>query len=408
MSEVSALEQKAREAFKRLGEKAPEDMKVLSEYITNLKNQNTLAIGTDKAFIIRDGEDEIQAIKRRVHLSGKDGTLVQPVPGGPHVVSAQGYEVLNDASGVSCILPPKVLVDGQYQQNPYVLRDDQNGRIKAIYCRAICFGFNSTGLPQVSDWTTIFDIPSYRLIDLLSKAKKFPQAFKLLPAEMEPKTEGNATWAKYPFDESTFLWVNTQHDEALQWFASIINREKKAMDYAQTFAKRNASKHFHGLQRAPGQEWDVAVYSWRSTNGNILRWDNRQYKNLQEKVEKLAEGDGKQFALENQKDGVVIDINKGTEDVEEQELVGEMEPEDAAEEQKAAAAPTPEPQAEPQDKELTEEDSKVMAQLKEIESEFPDEFRQALKETGLEGKAELTPEDAQEIYFRVNAVLDAQ
>jgi hypothetical protein len=405
MSEISAIEQRAREAFKRLGEKAPDEIKVLSEYITSLKQQNTLAIGTDEAFVLRDGDDEINCIKRRVHLSLKEGTLVQPVPGGPSVVSAQGYEKLNDAAGVSCVLPPHVLVDGHYQQNPYVLRDEQNGRIKAIYCRALCFGFNSTGLPQVSDWTTIFDIPSYRLIDLLSKAKKFPQAFKLLPAGMEPEGQGNATWAKYFFDEATFLWVNTQHEEALQWFASIINREKKAIDYAQTFAKRNASKHFHGLQKAPAQEWDIAVYSWRSSNGNILRWDNRQYKNLQQKVEKLAEGDGSQFALDGQPDGVVIDLKKGSEDIAEEELVGEMEPEDAAEEQKAATASATELEPE-QPAEMTEEEARIMAQLEEIRAEFFDEYLQAKQELGLEEKASLTPDDALQIYTKVNALLD--
>jgi hypothetical protein len=52
---------------------------------------------------------------------------------------------------------------------------------------------------MVSDWTTIYDTPSYRMIDLLGKAKQFPQAFTLLPSEMVPEKE-NGTWARYPFD----------------------------------------------------------------------------------------------------------------------------------------------------------------------------------------------------------------
>jgi len=68
-----------------------------------------------------------------------------------------------------------------------------------------------------------------------------------------PNGDENATWARYPFDESSNLWINTAHEEALQWYAQIINREKKAIDYAQTFARRNAMKHLLGSRRRPAR-----------------------------------------------------------------------------------------------------------------------------------------------------------
>ena len=68
---------------------------------------------------------------------------------------------------------------------------------------------------------------------------------------MAPEKE-KGTWARYPFDEATNLWMNTTHDEALKWLAQIINREKKSIDFAQTFAKRNSLKHLSGIQKAPG------------------------------------------------------------------------------------------------------------------------------------------------------------
>jgi hypothetical protein len=179
-------------------------------------------------------------------------------------------------------------VDGTPQQNPYVLRDQKNGRVLSIYARSIAFRYSPLGIPQVSDRTTVFDVPSYRLIDLLAKAKKFPQAFKLLPEGTSPDEDG--TWAKYSFDENTSLWVNTSHEEALQFYAQIINREKKAIDFAQTFAQRNASKHLHGIAKAPGNRWNLPVICWKPANEGPLRWDMARYATTQKALTELADG----------------------------------------------------------------------------------------------------------------------
>jgi hypothetical protein len=416
MAEQSELRKQAEQAFNEIKGQFPEAARKLSHYISAIKQHHIVAIGTNEAFAIRDEEDRIQCFKRKVYLSEEAGTLVQPVKGGPYVISAQGYEVINDAAGVCCVLPPHVLVDGQYQQNPYVYRDPNNRRIQAIYCRAIAFGFNSTGLPQVSDWTTVFDVPSYRLIDLLSKAKNYPQAFKLLPAEMEPDTKEGGTWARYPFDESTYLWVNTAHQEALQWFSQIINREKKALDFAQTFAKRNASKHFHGLQKAPGREWTLEVYSWRSTNGNILRWDQRQYEQLQQRVEDIAHGKGKTFALEDGGKGEVIEVKKGKDQMDENEFQAEMDPEEKAEEMQGEEAPEAAPEPPPEEagadvlaqdeSEPAAQDSQVMRQLGETARQFPDEYERACNELGLNPGDWCSEEQAQKIMTRINQMLD--
>ena len=146
--------------------------------------KDIVVLGTDEAFALRDADGDIRAFKQALTLSQAAGTLIQPVPGGPHVISAQGYEVWAKEVGASVIFPKEVLVDGQWQQNPAVIRDPENRRILAICARAVAFCFSSKGIPQVTDWTTIFDTPSYRLIDLLGKAKKFPQAFRLYPSEM--------------------------------------------------------------------------------------------------------------------------------------------------------------------------------------------------------------------------------
>lgn len=290
--------------MERLKSKLGEDELVLE--VANVVNKSIVALGTDEAFALRDNDGEIRAFKQKVRLTAAEGTLIQPVPNGPYVVSAQGYEVLSEAAGACTIFPTDVLVDGQIRQNPYVMRDTQNGRILNIYARAISFRFSSKGLPQVCDWTTIFDTPSYRMIDLLGKAKKTPGAFRLLPAEMPAPKAGGASesWARYPFDEATNLWINTSHEEALQWYGQILNREKKSLDFAQTFARRNSLKHLLGVQKAPGPVWDVPVLCWRPTAGSIVKWDATQYIQLQGKMKSIIKGtkgfdnESKQIAMQ--------------------------------------------------------------------------------------------------------------
>ena len=109
------------------------------------------------------------------------------------------------------------------------------------------------------------------------------------------------------------LWINTSHDEVITWLSQILNREKKAMDFAQTFAKRNALKHLSGIQKAPSNQWRFPVLAWRPTGNNIVKWDASQYANLQNRVSEMTESGGvDEF---NKK----IEIQKGAERTSEEE-----------------------------------------------------------------------------------------
>ena len=190
--------------------------KLILDYVHEIEKKNIAVLGTDEAFVLSDGNGQIKAFKKALTLSVNAGTLVKPGFGDnmPLVVSAQGYEVWAEATGASVIFPKEVLVGNLWRPNPYAERDEVNRRILAVHARAIAFRYSSMGIPQISDWTTIFDTPSYRMIDLLAKAKKFPQAFKVLPKEMKPEVveKNPETWAHYPFDESMNLWINTSHN----------------------------------------------------------------------------------------------------------------------------------------------------------------------------------------------------
>ncbi len=350
------------------------------DILAAMARKDIVALGTDEAFALRDQTGEIRAFKQALTFSEAQGTLIQPVPGGPHVVSAQGYEVWQEASGTCVIFPSEVLVGSEWKANPAVIRDEHNGRILMIYARAVAFRFSSKGIPMVSDWTTIYDTPSYRMIDLLAKAKDKPQAFKLLPIDMRPDKEDGGTWAKYPFDEATALWMNTKHDEALKWLGSIINREKKSIDFAQTFAKRNALKHLSGLQKAPGHTWTISVICWRPTSGNIIKWDATTYKNLQDRAGKMISGDRKEFAQ--------IEMQSGTERVAEDDTAPGQEAETDPEDQPAIDISPGQNGGQEAKSAPEKEPSRAQRNLAEARKEFPEEFSAACKDLGIDPEAD--------------------
>lgn len=249
-----------------------------------IEKKSVVALGESEAFALRDEDGDIRAFKRSLHLAATTGGLIQPVYNGPFVVSAQGYEMWAEAAGAQAIFPKSIQYKGATAENPFVIEDDNN-RIKRVVARCVAFRFSAMGIPVVCDWTTTFDIPSYRMIDLLAKAKKFKDAFCLYPKGASPEDgDKTARWSRYDFDESVDLWINVAHPEAIQWYSSIINKEKKAMDFAQTFARRNALKHLSGLQKAPAADWVVPVFAWRPTGNNLIKWDQTQYSMLQDKV----------------------------------------------------------------------------------------------------------------------------
>ena len=374
-----------------------EDYKALAGIITN----DIVALGENEAFALKDSEGEIRAFKQRVTLSKKEGTLIQ-IPGGPFVISAQGYEVWAEAAGACVIFPKTVLVGNKNEPNPHVERDPNNRRILAVHARAVAFRFSSKGIPQVSDWSTIFDTPSYRMIDLLAKAKSTPQAFRLLPEGNKPEDDG--TWAAYPFDESITLWINTSHDEALKWFSQILNREKKALDFAQTFAKRNALKHLSGLQKAPDAYWILSVLCWRPTSGNIIKWDATQYMKLQDKVGSLIQGTGEDFApgvkqIESQEGKERVSDEEGHEGIEK-----EIDPED----QEPVEIEKVETLG-PNDKaNHPTEEQKIIRNYEVAKDTFPDEHETAIKELELYDNKPISIEDMGVIMKKISVILDEQ
>ncbi|MGE4537637.1 MAG: hypothetical protein AB7D37_11210 [Desulfovibrio sp.] len=432
------LQTEAQAALGAVVASMPAEGKTLTAYLAALHKHSVVALGEDEAFALADKSGEIKAFKQRLILSVENGGLVKPGFSDkiPYVVSAQGYEMWAEAAGACVIFPESVMVDGVKQTNPHVIRDPNNRRILNIYARAVAFRFSSKGLPMVADWTTAYDVPSYRLIDLVAKAKQTPQAFKLLPADMEkPKEEG--TWGAYPFDETMVLWVNSKHGEALKWYGEILNREKKALDFAQTFARRNACKHLSGLQKAPGPQWHLSIICWRPTGGSLMKWDSTTYANVQRRIEGLGEGQDfaalpegeKPMAVQYTKGVDRMDEEEGLINAEDEEKEPELPPAEASapidmapgengtyDHQPAEPGPAtmppaadPEPaQASPDEPQLSEADQKDLANYEATREACPDEDAKARRRMSIKPNAAVTPAQARELYKIIGSMVDGE
>lgn len=267
---------------------------------------------------LRNEHGEIKAIQDIVVLSSISGDLIQ-ILGGPWIVSAKGYEKLAEAIGASMVFPDTLSFGGKKVSNPYLENDPKTGRTKRVYCRVVAFRYSNNGIPSVADWTTCYDLDFYRLQDLIAKAKKASDnAFKILPAGTSPNK--NEPWAEYPIDGNISVWMNCSHQDAIHWLQQMVQREKKAVDTAQTFARRNAMKHLTGIQQLPDkskhQRWEIPVVRWQPVSGDMVQWTGAQYVSVQKKADKVAAG---QIAFTPSGDKANVD--KGNEYIEETDVV---------------------------------------------------------------------------------------
>ena len=420
-STSSSLVDEARQAFSRLQSECPEDAAIVGKYLGALHNKNVIALADGEAFTLLDAEGRnIKATKRTVRLSTENGGLVQPVWKGPYVISAPGYSMLAHAAGAVVMNAPTVTVDGVAQQNPHVRRGP-DGSIVEVHCRAMAFRYNENGQPMVSDRTTIFDTATYALADMVGKAKRQNDAFKLLPATM-PAPDPKEEWACYRIDEAVSLWMHITHDEVISFLGQVLNRKKKALEFAQTFAQRNALKHLFGLAVVPGQAdsplsvWDVPVVCWQPSDGGFVRFDTARYAESAKIIDALSEG--RPVSLPQSQEPVVI--SRGTEEINGADMDGESDPlenpdiyESGAQMKEAEieARPTqessdePEPEQDPLEEAPTPQEEKDWKNLQVAMTEFDVEYAQALKNLGLQPDG-ANPRNAVKILHELNRILD--
>lgn len=426
MSYPTDLKSQAQAAVVALKATNPQDANVLASYIKALLNKDVVALGSHEAFALTDGSGRIVATRRVVELTAENGGLTQPVWAGPFTISAPGYTMLAEAAGAVVMNAKTVIVDGVEQQNPYVRRDSRQNIIE-VYCRAIAFRYNEQGQPCVSDRTTIFDLATYMMADMVGKAKKTPQAFSLLPSDAPTPGQG---WAKYEIDGVAALWLNLGHEEARTFLGQVLNRKKKAMEFAQTFAQRNALKHLFGLSVVPGQGqgrecrpipfWQVPVTCWRPMDGGVMRFDSAKYEQATIVLDAVAAGRPAPALSAGEAPMTLTmpaQVSVGVDHVD-GESAEAVDPEemhnaqpydgDTGEVYETEALPQEEVPAEaPQAPVGNDEQEKAWANLQVARENFPDQFVEATDNLGLASQG-ITPANAARIVQEMNRLMDAE
>lgn len=234
-------------------------------------NTRQAPVDLTQALAIRTKAGELRLFRTQVKLSIADGTLVKPYGMPVTLVTFEGYKVQAGQAGLQTIMAHTVVVDGQEQKNPHVVRDE-NHQALVVTCRAFTMGYTSMGIPVISDRTVIFDLQAYQAVDLLGKVDRCPAAFKLMDAAARPEKG----WSAYPVDGVMAVHVNRATPEALDFVKNQMNRRRKAVEIAQTFAQRNSMKghpaiRFHKLES--GMEALVPILAWRPVQGQGYSWD---------------------------------------------------------------------------------------------------------------------------------------
>lgn len=274
-----------------------------------LRNRDITTLGTGECFVLRDSKGEIRGFKQKVTLTEEEGSLqtiikasaawkndkgyIIPAKPATVIITAQGFEKLNAAAGVSVLLTKTVYVDGKECPNPHIIYDVKTQDITKIYCQAVAYGYSDKGLPIAYPHLEILDVVKSNRSDLLKKADDCPNYFMSRPSGFEIEESRRTLFVRTPIHEGVDLLYDVSHPEWRKWKDACLKREKKVVNYAQTFAKRNASRHWHGRYKVPGgfTSWTFSVICWRPTGNSIIKWDATTFEKVQSRVTEVLNGD---------------------------------------------------------------------------------------------------------------------
>lgn len=272
--------------------------------------------GDSQIFIRRDENGAAsRGFKATVNLSQALGEVV--VIQDKAIITATGYNKLNQLATVNILTPPLCTVDGVGQSNPHVERHPQTKVIQTVNVRKVAFGFSPTGNMVAIDKTLFFNIYTYLLQDLQAKIKKYPacgclgvkdsrpdsishqsQVWKTTPQGKKYCEPGNVQeidvkkkpMAFYPIEEPVGIWVDISHPEIMAAFDSHVQRQKFGDRIAQTIVERNCLKSHPAiavtnvLLAGPdkGGVATVEVYGWQH---------NMNVRSLNDMADKISKGE---------------------------------------------------------------------------------------------------------------------
>jgi len=248
-----------------------------------LVKKDVAYLGDRQAFVRRDGEGQIMAVKGRIALTKQNNqvyaitTWEKGDDGKSHPVvrwnrTLQGINICNKIPGVSCGMPDRLFVDGQYVENPRRIIDHETGALKRVIVCVVVQGRSpATGNIEYVKYTLDYD-PKKDLLHMLADvADKYPNQVewgtkkeKPVGAEREVSTwtgygqnrkkvakKVKPHWTFIPsFDSGgdiVGLWYDIKSPEVQKKLTDYINLCEHAVKKAQSVAERNAKKKHSAL-----------------------------------------------------------------------------------------------------------------------------------------------------------------
>lgn len=246
--------------------------------------EKVAVLGEGECFIRKTEKGFVESVRVPVELRFSKGEIYQI--GAKWCISADGYDKLNQAAGLSVVAPKTIYLDGVNTGNPHFEFDVLKGNLKAVTVRRIVVGPSPIGNLVAIERLLRFDVDLYFLEDLQTKVKNRAGAGGYGTQEVKPDTlSDSASAVMFPLGPAA-LWVDVSHVDIQDAFREHIKRCKYAERMATRMCERNAFASHPAIARRNVEP--VGGVARVTVFGGRMVMDEKRIKDL---IEAFEEGD---------------------------------------------------------------------------------------------------------------------
>ncbi|WP_179945225.1 hypothetical protein [Clostridium carboxidivorans] len=259
------------------------------------KNQEVAKLGDGDVFIKRTPTGAIKALRGRVKLEERKGHLA--VIQGKAMITAAGYNAMNQFAGISIITPEKLtLPNGDIVVNPYPIIDPESGTIDKVWVKKTAIGYSPTGNLVMTSSTLLYDIKMYFIQDL-NKKVQYNKGSGRMCMEQTLTDDEKKKGMFLRIQGTMGIWVDLTNVDILKCMDTYIQNKLFAERKAQTIAERNALKKHPSLCQvyvdAVGPDkFHVGFVNVVGFNSDLTRDDLTKLAHMAEKGESISEYKG--------------------------------------------------------------------------------------------------------------------
>ena len=197
--------------------------------------EKVAVLGEGECFIRRTSKGFVESVRVPVDLRHSKGEIYKI--GERWGISADGYDKLNQAAGLSVIAPKTISI--LQPSNPF-FEKDEDGKLMSVMVRRVVVGPSPIGNMVAIERLLRFDVEMYFIEDLQSKVKNRAGAGGYGTTTVKPGTLTDCNSAvMFPLGPAA-LWVDVSHVDIQDAFREHIKRCKYAERMAVRMCERNA------------------------------------------------------------------------------------------------------------------------------------------------------------------------